>query len=194
MLSFTEFISEGKGFELGGKKYSSGFGRYTCDGKSISKEEYMKASTHYKNTKKSLVQNGESTKITTFKNDLYKISTESYKMSTDAINKYNKIKEFIPMNSQTRNKLEDLVGTIKDNMSWMRQFKSDSENIEKILSNNMDKSSEFYKRIESIDNDISKGCEIYLNKMEKRRNGLFNEIKQCKYEFDIIYKKYEHLV
>jgi hypothetical protein len=194
MLSFTEFISEGKGFELGGKKYSSGFGRYTCDGKSISKEEYMKASTHYKNTKKSLVQNGESTKITTFKNDLYKISTESYKMSTDAINKYNKIKEFIPMNSQTRNKLEDLVGTIKDNMSWMKQFKSDSENIEKILSNNMDKSSEFYKKIESIDNDISKGCDIYLNKMEKRRNVLFNEIKQSKYEFDIIYKKYEHLV
>jgi hypothetical protein len=194
MLSFTEFINEGKGFELGGKKYSSGFGRYTCDGKSISKEEYMKASTQYKNTKKSLVQNSEPTKLTTFKNDLNKISTESYKMSTDTINKYNKIKEFIPMNSQTRNKLEDLVGTIKDNMSWMRQFKSDSENIEKILSNNMDKSSEFYKKIEAIDNDISKGCEIYLNKMEKRRNGLFIEIKQCKYEFDIIYKKYEHLV
>ena len=78
-------------------------------------------------------------------------------MSTDTINKYNKIKEFVPMNSQTRNKLEDLVGTIKDNMSWMKQFKSDSENIERILSNNIDKSSDFYKKIESIDNDISKG-------------------------------------
>ena len=53
MLTFTEFINEGRGFELGGKKYSSGFGRYTCDGKSISKEEYMKASAEYKGGKTS---------------------------------------------------------------------------------------------------------------------------------------------
>lgn len=53
MKTFKEYLNEGKGFELGGKKYSSGFGRYTCDGKSISKEEYMKASIQYKNIKKS---------------------------------------------------------------------------------------------------------------------------------------------
>ena len=97
MKTFTEYLNEGKGFELGGKKYSSGFGRYACDGKSISKDEYMKASAQYKTLKKSLVQNSEPTKLTTFKNDLNKISTESYKMSTDAINKYNKIKDFIPV-------------------------------------------------------------------------------------------------
>lgn len=52
MLSFTEFINEGKSFIYGGKKYSSGFGRYTCDGKSISKEEYLKISDKYKFEKK----------------------------------------------------------------------------------------------------------------------------------------------
>ena len=41
MLSFSQFLNEGRGFELGGSKYSSGFGRYTKDGKSISKEEYL---------------------------------------------------------------------------------------------------------------------------------------------------------
>ena len=51
MKTFTEYLNEGRGFELGGKKYSSGFGRYTCDGKSISKEEYMKASAQYKGEK-----------------------------------------------------------------------------------------------------------------------------------------------
>ena len=53
MLTFTEFLTEGRGFELGGSKYSSGFGRYTKDGKSISKEEYMKASAEYKGEKPS---------------------------------------------------------------------------------------------------------------------------------------------
>ena len=51
MKTFTEFLNEGRGFEWDGSKYSSGFGRYTKDGKSISKEEYMKASTDYKKEK-----------------------------------------------------------------------------------------------------------------------------------------------
>lgn len=51
MLTFTEYLNEGRGFEFGGKKYSSGFGCYTCDGESISKEEYQKASTEYKTSK-----------------------------------------------------------------------------------------------------------------------------------------------
>ena len=51
MKTFTQFLMEGRGFEWDGSKYSSGFGRYTKDGKSISKEEYMKASTDYKKEK-----------------------------------------------------------------------------------------------------------------------------------------------
>ena len=54
MLTFTQFLNEGRGFELGGSKYSSGFGRYTKDGKSISKEEYLKASAEYKGNKPSV--------------------------------------------------------------------------------------------------------------------------------------------
>ena len=48
MLTFTQFLSEGRSFSLNGKKYSSGFGRYTCDGKSIDKPEYEAASKAYK--------------------------------------------------------------------------------------------------------------------------------------------------
>ena len=59
MLSFREFIMEGRSFEYQGSKYSSGFGRYTKDGSSISKEEYQRASDAYKNggvkTKKPLI-------------------------------------------------------------------------------------------------------------------------------------------
>ena len=52
MLTFTQFLNEGRAFELGGKIYTSGFGRYTCDSKSISKEEYMKASEEFKSKNK----------------------------------------------------------------------------------------------------------------------------------------------
>lgn len=48
MKTFTQWLVEGRSFEYGGKKYSSGFGRWTCDGVSISQEEYKKASEAYK--------------------------------------------------------------------------------------------------------------------------------------------------
>jgi hypothetical protein len=53
MLTFTQFLNEGRPFEWNGSKYSSGFKSYTKDGKSISKEEYMKASAEYKGCKSS---------------------------------------------------------------------------------------------------------------------------------------------
>jgi hypothetical protein len=60
MKTFTEFLIEGRGFSWNGSKYSSGFGRYTKDGESISKEEYQRASDAYKNgdvkTKKPLIK------------------------------------------------------------------------------------------------------------------------------------------
>ena len=53
MLSFTEFLIEGRGFEYQGSRYSS-FGKYyKRDGESISKEEYQKASEGYKTSKSS---------------------------------------------------------------------------------------------------------------------------------------------
>ena len=48
MKTFSQWIMEGRSFEYQGSKYSSGFGRYTKDGESISREEYMKASDAYK--------------------------------------------------------------------------------------------------------------------------------------------------
>jgi hypothetical protein len=199
MLTFTQFLIEGKGFELGGKKYSSGFGRYTCNGEKITREEYMRASEQYKNgniQKTSTNQNHEPNKLKSFNNDLHKTVIEFKQLSTEVKNKYNKIKEIVPYASQTGIKLENIVGCIiKDNMSWMNQLKSDTENIQKILSNEIDKSSGFYKKIESLDkNNIFNACERYLNDLEKSRNRLYAETKQLKQEFDVIYKKYEHLV
>ena len=76
MKTFTEYLNEGRGFELGGKKYSSGFGRYTCDGKSISKEEYMKASTQYKGGNVSS-KSSENTNIVSYKNGSVKVSNHN---------------------------------------------------------------------------------------------------------------------
>lgn len=53
MLKFTEFLIEGRPFIFNGKKYSSAWGNYKCDGEIISKEEYLKASSAYKGSKKS---------------------------------------------------------------------------------------------------------------------------------------------
>lgn len=52
MKVFTQLL-EGRSFTYRGHKYSSGFGRYTKDGESITKEEYQKASEKYKGTSKS---------------------------------------------------------------------------------------------------------------------------------------------
>lgn len=46
MQTFTEWLNEAS-FELGSKKYSSSFGRYKCDGESITRDEYMKARQAY---------------------------------------------------------------------------------------------------------------------------------------------------
>ena len=51
MITFLEFLNEGASFELAGKKYSSAFGRYKCDGRTITKDEYAKASADYKASK-----------------------------------------------------------------------------------------------------------------------------------------------
>ena len=51
MITFLEFLNEGASFELAGKKYSSAFGRYKCDGRTITKDEYAKASAEYKASK-----------------------------------------------------------------------------------------------------------------------------------------------
>jgi hypothetical protein len=39
-------------FQFGGKTYKTAWGRYSCDGKSITRDEYLKASNAYKNSNK----------------------------------------------------------------------------------------------------------------------------------------------
>lgn len=46
MKTLREFLNEAS-FELGGKKYFSGWGKYRCDGQEITRDEYMKARQAY---------------------------------------------------------------------------------------------------------------------------------------------------
>ena len=55
MLTFTQFLNEGRPFEWNGSVYSSGYnGIYSKDNKQISKEEYKKASDAYKEENKAV--------------------------------------------------------------------------------------------------------------------------------------------
>lgn len=60
MLTFLEFamLLEGRSFVLNGKKYSSGFGHYTCNGKSITKDEYELATANYQQSNQ-MIRNDE---------------------------------------------------------------------------------------------------------------------------------------
>lgn len=46
MKTLREFLNEAS-FELSGKTYFSGWGKYRCDGKEITRDEYMKARQAY---------------------------------------------------------------------------------------------------------------------------------------------------
>ena len=84
---------EGRSFEYQGSKYSSGFGRYTKDGSSISKEEYQRASDAYKNgnvvpSKMKVSTKKKETTVVANKNDDY-----SSKSKTAALLKKTPFKE-----------------------------------------------------------------------------------------------------
>lgn len=51
MLTFTEFLTEGKPFVHQGKKYSTAWGKWYCDGEIITQKEYQEASKAHKGAK-----------------------------------------------------------------------------------------------------------------------------------------------
>jgi hypothetical protein len=57
VLSIIEELEENEelteaSFQFGGKTYKTSWGHYSCDGKSITRDEYLKASNAYKNSNK----------------------------------------------------------------------------------------------------------------------------------------------
>jgi hypothetical protein len=57
VLSIIEELEENEelteaSFQFGGKTYKTAWGKYSCDGKSITRDEYLKASNAYKNSNK----------------------------------------------------------------------------------------------------------------------------------------------
>lgn len=110
MKIFTQLL-EGRSFVYRGHKYSSGFGRYTKDGESITKEEYQKASEKYKGTSKdtkSPVKKSTTKKYTGTKND--KISQTSL---IDSLNKksktYQRLQKYPFKPSKTLKSCEEFI-------------------------------------------------------------------------------------
>lgn len=138
MKSFTEFINEGRGFELGGSKYSSGFGRYTKDGKSISKEEYMKASAEYKGGKVS--SNKNDTKVVEKKPYYTPSSEEIENRNIPPKVSHNKKDGTFEVELQVNPKYnrgrggESIKFFYKDYMNdWYKEFNKDMDDAEKRL-------------------------------------------------------------
>ena len=110
MKVFTQLL-EGRSFVYRGHQYSSGFGRYTKDGVSITKEEYQKASEKYKGTSKdtkSPVKKSTTKKSTGTKND--KISQTSL---IDTLNKksktYQRLQKYPYISSKTLKSCEEFI-------------------------------------------------------------------------------------
>ena len=110
MKIFTQLL-EGRSFVYRGHQYSSGFGRYTKDGVSITKEEYQKASEKYKGTSKdtkSPVKKSTTKKSTGTKND--KISQTSL---IDTLNKksktYQRLQKYPYISSKTLKSCEEFI-------------------------------------------------------------------------------------
>lgn len=97
MITFRQWLYEGKSFVYNGHRYSSGFGRYTKDKESITKDEYMSASSAYKNTHSSYsssISNNNSNDVNDISNDInnnsniVKITPEEFKKETESAIKY----------------------------------------------------------------------------------------------------------
>ena len=97
MITFRQWLYEGKSFEYNGHRYSSGFGRYTKDKESITKDEYMQASSAYKNIHSSssnLVSNNNFNSVNDISNDMnnnsniVRITQEEFKKETESAIKY----------------------------------------------------------------------------------------------------------
>ena len=82
MITFTQWINEGRSFEHNGHIYSSGFGRYTKDKENITKDEYMKASIDHKKSNTSYSNN----KISS--SNIITLSSEKFKNEIDDAIKY----------------------------------------------------------------------------------------------------------
>ena len=144
MMTFTQYLNEGCGFELGGSKYSSGFGRYTKDGKSISKEEYMKASAQYKgygnkNSSSKSVNNTTMDNSKETPRNYSKVINHIDSTVKDMESKIEQLSEYIPQNDRHYTELEvmkDSMVNLKDIISDIEEYKnkglSDRQIIRKI--------------------------------------------------------------
>ena len=112
MKTFSEFLIEGRGFSWNGSDYSSGFGRYTKNGESISREEYLRASEAYKNK--------DGVKTNTSKNNKVDLTPKQIK-STDEV----KTSEIKPIFSDIIPK--EAVESSYSTISWGDFIKDDSK-------------------------------------------------------------------
>lgn len=84
MIIFDHILEEGRSFKYNGHIYSSGFGRYTKDKKSITKDEYIQVSNNYKSTYLS----PEKSNGMNINSSIVKISEEDFKKEIDKAFQY----------------------------------------------------------------------------------------------------------
>ena len=143
MITFRQWLYEGKSFEYNGHRYSSGFGRYTKDKESITKDEYMQASSAYKNShssSSSSVSNTtpEKTNDVNMNSNIVKISPEEFKKETESAIKYVSAFDFSGIsNSKYKNTKEYIeANSIKKIITSIDSYYNNDVNLEVIVSYN----------------------------------------------------------
>ena len=142
MITFRQWLYEGKSFEYNGHRYSSGFGRYTKDKESITKDEYMSASSAYKNTHSSSSNssvNNKPEKINDVTNtNIIKMSPEEFKNETESAKKYVSAFDFSGISSSKYKNTKEYIeaNSIRKVITSIDSYYNNNVNLEVIVSYN----------------------------------------------------------
>lgn len=141
MITFRQWLYEGKSFEYNGHRYSSGFGRYTKDKESITKDEYIQASSAYKNTHSSFsgsVSNTtpEKTNDVNMNSNIVKLFPEEFKKETESAIKYVSAFDFSGISSSKYKSTKEYkeANSIRKIITSKDDYDDDNVNLEVMVS------------------------------------------------------------
>lgn len=141
MITFRQWLYEGKSFEYNGHRYSSGFGRYTKDKESITKDEYMQASSAYKNSHSSSsgsVNNKPEKTNDVTNTNIIKMSPEEFKNETESAKKYVSAFDFSGISSSKYKSTKEYkeANSIRKIITSKDDYDDNNINLEVIVSYN----------------------------------------------------------
>lgn len=195
MRTFLEFIEEQineAGFEVGGKKYTFSFGRYYCDKKQISKEEYYAAKpSKTVNVKKNQNIDKISTQEIPFQaseieNSINKINKEVQNASKKLEN-YGKKFGFNNYYDKMKGNYYKLVD-LSDNFEKFYNIVKENKPLKDIIDERTSNIKSLDKSFDEIEEKMQK-----LNKDKKQFNPFSKEYKQLEKEYSIEERKFDEL-